>query len=179
MKPVRRLVRGQAGYTLIELILVLVILTIVLVALTAGFVSGTKSELALNHRFQAQMNAGLALGKLRQDVHCASSISPATATSVTLNQPAQCLGGGGQITWCTVVSGTQYALYRKAGSSCDATGKLYAQYLTTGSVFTFTAQSTTSLARLHVDFPVNVNPSHPLEAYELADDIVLKNSTRA
>ena len=50
MRRFRQLGRGQAGYTLIELLLVMVILAIVLVGLSSGFVSGTKSELDLNHR---------------------------------------------------------------------------------------------------------------------------------
>jgi prepilin-type N-terminal cleavage/methylation domain-containing protein len=180
MRRFRQLGRGQAGYTLIELLLVMVILAIVLVGLSSAFVSGTKSELDLNHRFQAQMNANLSLGKLRQDVHCASSITPTGgASTISLTQPSYCLGGGGSVSWCTVGGGTQYSLYRQAGSTCGSSGKLYAQYLTTGTVFTYTAQSTTSLATLHVDFPVNVNPSQAVTGYELADDIVLKNSTRS
>jgi len=46
-------------------------------------------------------------------------------------------------------------------------------------IFTYVAQSTSSLAKLHVDFPVNVKPSKSVELYELADDIVLRNSTRS
>ena len=33
--------------------------------------------------------------------------------------------------------------------------------------------------RIEVIFPVNVNPSQAVTGYELADDIVLKNSTRS
>jgi prepilin-type N-terminal cleavage/methylation domain-containing protein len=179
MRGPRRLVRAQGGYSLVELLIVMVILTIVLLGLTGGFVEGTKTELTLDRRFQAQMNAGLALSKLRQDVHCSSAITPSgAAASITLTQPSFCLGGGGSVSWCTVGSGTSYTLYRQAGSTCSSSGKQYAQYLTTGTVFTYTGQSTSSLAKLHVDFPVNVNPSTSATAYELTDDIVLKNSTR-
>ena len=45
-------------------------------------------------------------------------------------------------------------------------------------IFSYTAQSTSSLAKLHVDFPVDVKPAKTVELYELADDIVLRNSTR-
>ena len=45
-------------------------------------------------------------------------------------------------------------------------------------IFNYTAQSTSSLAKLHVDFPVNVKPSKTVELYELMDDIVLRNSSR-
>ena len=32
---------------------------------------------------------------------------------------------------------------------------------------------------MHVDFPVNVKPVKTVELYELADDVVLRNSTRS
>ena len=46
-------------------------------------------------------------------------------------------------------------------------------------VFSYTAQSMSSLANLHVDLPVNVSPSRTVDRYELADDIVLRNSNRS
>jgi len=46
-------------------------------------------------------------------------------------------------------------------------------------IFGYTAQSTASLAKLHVDFPVNVRPAKTVDLYELTDDIVLRNSTRS
>ena len=46
-------------------------------------------------------------------------------------------------------------------------------------VFSYTAQSPTTLAKLHVEFPVNVNPRKSVDTYDLADDIVLRNSTRS
>jgi hypothetical protein len=46
-------------------------------------------------------------------------------------------------------------------------------------IFNYTAQSTTSLADLKVDLPVNIRPSKSVELYELIDDIVLRNSTRS
>jgi hypothetical protein len=45
--------------------------------------------------------------------------------------------------------------------------------------FNYTAQSTTSLAKLHVDIPVNIKPSKSVELYDLVDDLVLRNSTRS
>ena len=46
-------------------------------------------------------------------------------------------------------------------------------------IFNYTAQSTTSLAKLTVDFPVNVKPAKTVELYELMDDLVLRNSSRS
>jgi hypothetical protein len=82
------------------------------------------------------------------------------------------------VSWCTSGTGTRYALYRLAGGTCDATGKKTVDYLTTGTVFSFAAQSTSSLAILSVALPVNTRPESGLPAYNLTDDIVLRNSTR-
>jgi hypothetical protein len=46
-------------------------------------------------------------------------------------------------------------------------------------IFNYSAQSLTSLAKLGVDFPVNVTPAKTVDLYELTDDIVLRNSTRS
>ena len=46
-------------------------------------------------------------------------------------------------------------------------------------IFNYTAQSTSSLAKLGVDLPVNVKPAKTVELYELQDDLVLRNSTRS
>lgn len=181
MRRLRRVVLGEGGHSLIELVVVMGILGTVLGGLTTLFVQGSNAELDLNLRFQAQQNAALALRKLRAEVHCTSSVTPAGASStITLTLPAQCpIGGGGTASWCTVGSGSRYALYRKAGATCDASGELVADYLTTGTVFTYTGQVTgTSLAKLRVDLPVNVRPSRPVLQYRLVDEIVLRNSTR-
>lgn len=168
----------EDGYTIIELLVSLAILGAVMGAVTVLFVSASTAEIDLQQRFEAQQSARLALDKLRRETHCASAASVATASSVTLTLATYCPTGSGSVTWCTVGSGTRYALRRKVGATCDAAGVKWADYLTTGNVFSYTAQSTTSLAKLHVDFPVNVKPSNSVRAYRLVDDIVLRNSTR-
>jgi prepilin-type N-terminal cleavage/methylation domain-containing protein len=177
----RRLVR-QDGYSLIEMLTVMIILGVVLSGLTTLFVQGSNAEMDMNNRFQAQQEARLALDKLRREAHCASEVSASSATSITLTLASYCPTGNGSVSWCTVLaagSTNRYGLYRKTGAVCNSTGTRYADYLTTGNAFTYTAQSSTSLAKLHVDFPVNVKPKKSVESYELVDDIVLRNSTRS
>jgi len=139
---------------------------------------------------KAQLTAKLALDKMRREVHCASVATPTgTSSSVTITLPSYCKTGSGSVTWCTrSVATNRYALYRVVGSTCTG-GIKWADYLTpSGSasvcsgalcIFNYTAQSTTSLAKLGVDFPVNVKPSKTVDLYELADDLVLRNSTRS
>jgi prepilin-type N-terminal cleavage/methylation domain-containing protein len=185
-----RALRGERGYSLIEMLIVLSITSVVMGSLTVLFIQASNAELDMNSRFQAQQEARLALDKMRREVHCASMATPAgQSSSVTLTLPNYCKTGSGSITWCTRnVATNRYALYRVVGSSCSG-GVKWADYLVPTSsapvcsgalcIFTYTAQSTTSLAKLHVDFPVNLKPSKSVELYELVDDIVLRNSSRA
>lgn len=173
-KSLRRLACQVSGYSMVEFLIVTLILGLVLGALTTMFVKGSAAELDANRRVQAQVQAAEAFDRLRRDVHCASSAAVVSAT-LTLSG---C--GSGSVSWCAVGSGSRYALYRLAGVSCDATGKLYADYLLSPSVFTYTAPvASTSLAKVHADVSVSVNPAKPTDTFELADDIVLRNSTRA
>ena len=169
----------EGGYTVIELLVVMVILATVMGSLTTVFVQASSAELDLNNRFQAQQNARLALDKLRRETHCASQASVASSASVTLTLGSYCPTGNGSVTWCTVGSGNRFGLYRKIGASCDATGVKWADYLTKGAVFAYTAQSNASLAKLRVELPVNVRPKKSVESYELVDEIVLRNSLRS
>jgi prepilin-type N-terminal cleavage/methylation domain-containing protein len=181
--------RGEEGYSLIEMLTVLVIMGVVMGGLTTLFVQASNAEFDMNNRFQAQLTARLALDKMRREVHCASVATPTgPSSSVTITLPSYCKTGSGSVTWCTRSNGSnRYALYRVVGSTCTG-GVMWADYLVTSSavstcggalcIFNYTAQSTSSLAKLNVDFPVNVKPAKTVERYELVDDIVLRNSTR-
>jgi prepilin-type N-terminal cleavage/methylation domain-containing protein len=182
--------RRERGYSLVEMLIVLSIMGVVMGSLTAVFVQASNAEFDMNTRFQAQLTTRLALDKMRREVHCASVATPTgSSSSVTLTLPSYCKTGSGSITWCTRNLATnRYALYRVVGSTCTG-GVKWADYLvpTTAApvcgsalcVFNYTAQSSTSLAKLHVDYPVNVRPAKSVDRYELEDDIVLRNSTRS
>jgi prepilin-type N-terminal cleavage/methylation domain-containing protein len=182
--------RNERGYSLIEMLTVMAIMGIVMSSLTTVFVQASNSESDMNNRFQAQLTAKLALDKMRREVRCASVATPTgSSSSVTITLPSYCKTGSGSITWCTRSNGTnRYALYRVVGSTCSG-GIKWADYLVASAsaptcsgalcIFNYTAQSTTSLAKLGVDFPVNVKPSKTVELYELKDDLVLRNSSRS
>ena len=185
-----RRLRQERGYSLVEMLIVMSIMGIVMGSLSTVFVSASNSEADMNNRFQAQLGARLALDKMRREVHCGSVATPSgSSSSVTLTLPSYCKTGSGSITWCTRnIATNRYGLYRVVGSTCTG-GVKWADYLVpTASaavcsgalcIFSYTAQSASSLAKLHVDFPVNVKPSKSVDLYELQDDIVLRNSTRA
>lgn len=182
MRKLAARLRCERGYSLTELLVSMSILGAVMTSVSVLLVSATNSEVDMNQRFQAQTQARLGLDLMRREVHCAMSVSPSGASaSVTLTIPSTCPTSGGNtaITWCTVADGTnRWGLWRYPGSSCSGTGKRYADYLTASSIFVYTAQNTSSLAKLNVRLPVNVKPSEPRFLYNLEDDIVLRNSTR-
>jgi prepilin-type N-terminal cleavage/methylation domain-containing protein len=191
--------RGERGYTLVEMLVTLVIMSVVMTALTTLLVNASNAEQDMNNRFQAQQQTRLALDTMRREVHCANVGTPnGVSSSVTITLPSwtnpdgtsgHCKTGSGSITWCTrSVAANRYALYRVVGATCSG-GVKWADYLIPSAtasacsgalcIFNYIPQSTSSLAKLHVDFPVNVKPSKSVETYELSDDIVLRNSTRS
>jgi type II secretory pathway pseudopilin PulG len=193
-----RPLHGQSGFMLTELLTVLAILTIVLGGLTALFVSATTAEVDLQRRFEAQQEARVALDALRREVHCASAITQTgTSHTVSLTLASGCPSGSGTVTWCVVSAGTsRYQLYRQGGSTCDSTGKLYADYLvpdpsggnpttecTTPTspaklcVFEYVVPTTTTRAKLNVELPVDADPSDARGTYKLIDALVLRNSS--
>ena len=170
----------ERGYSIIELLVAMAIMGVVLSGLTTIFVSGSKAELDMNQRFQAQSAGRLALDKIRKEIHCASTAT-ATGSSVTLTMPSGCrTASNTTVTWCTSQVGsstTRYALYRYQGSGTCTGGVQWADYLTQASAFTFTQQSSSSLASVHVYLPVNLTPGKK-RTYALQDDIYLRNSSR-
>jgi prepilin-type N-terminal cleavage/methylation domain-containing protein len=177
------LVRDERGFTLIELIVAMTILLTVVSALAALFTSGSQAEANLNLRFRAQMQARLALDTFRQELHnaCQASVSGGGTTVQLKTLTASYLCSTVSSTWCTVGSGSRYALYRKAGSSCDATGVQWADYITSagGQLFSIPAAVNGLLPKVSVDITVNWQPATPRLAYELQDAIVLRNGLRA
>jgi prepilin-type N-terminal cleavage/methylation domain-containing protein len=174
-----RLLREEGGYSLIEMLVVMVIMTIVFAGVTAVFVAGSKAQADQDRRFQAQLSTRLALDQIRRDIHCANDVNPYATNSVTLKITG-CTGG--DVSWCTVaVSGytNRYALYRMAGTSCSASGTKIADYLTTATAFPAFTHTTGSLAALQVDFIVSVKSSTTVDSYDLGDTIYLRNSVRA
>jgi prepilin-type N-terminal cleavage/methylation domain-containing protein len=187
MTALLRRLRGERGYSLIEMLTVISILGVVMTGLTTLFIQGSNAELDMNRRFQAQQDTRVALDKMRREIHCAKAASTiggnGPAAGVTLVLPSQCptaVGGATtNVSWCTVsVATNRYALYRKVASTCDNTGTKWADYLTLQNAFDYKTQSTSALSKLRVQFTVDVKTTDATTPYSLCDQIVLRNSTR-
>ena len=184
MIPRLRRLGAEDGYSLIEMLTVMAIMSVVMGGLTTLFVQGSNAELDMNRRFAAQQEARVALEKMRREIHCSSTAATTPTTGqadrVTLTLPSQCPTGAGEVTWCTVSVGqSRYALHRSIGAACDASGVRWADYLTESAIFNYRPQSADSLARLRVHFPVDAEPGDATPKYTLCDQIVLRNSTRS
>jgi prepilin-type N-terminal cleavage/methylation domain-containing protein len=170
-----RRLRSEGGYTLIELTMVLAILGVVVGALTTLFVRAMNAEVDANRRFRAQQDARVAVDKMRRELHCASAISPAGASaSINVTLPGQCPSAGGSqtvVTYDVVGSGQRFQLRRNAVQLAD--------YVTVQNAFNYTAPVTgTSLGKLRVTLPINIDPSNGIKEWKLEADIVLRNTTR-
>lgn len=190
---------GQAGYTLMETLVVMTLLVVVIGALADGFTSATKTETDQTARADDQEAARQALDRLRKDIHCASaaSVTPPDATGgQTLNltvNPGYCVavtagsGSGNQLSdgvqWCTVrigTSGTRYSLYRTIVHACDAADAVFqVDYVTHGNVWTSVCGPNQShLQAVAIDLPINRDiTTRPGRTYELTDSISLRNDT--
>src|SRR5205823_7930393 len=89
--------RAEGGYSLVEMLTVLVILGVVIGGLTTLFEQGWNAEIDMNYRFQAQQDARVALDRMRRDLHCASVATSSSSTSVTFTDAC---ATGGQVSWC-------------------------------------------------------------------------------
>lgn len=150
----RLYLRDEGGVTLVELVVVVLILGLVLGGVTTVFLSGSRAELQVNNRFQAQEAARLALAAMRQDAHnaCAAEIrtvsgqpqlflsvpimnrttNPPTAPDATTQCGTVNAGNIAKIIWCTgpgVATSSKFALYRSTTGTCSPASKLVADNL--------------------------------------------------
>jgi prepilin-type N-terminal cleavage/methylation domain-containing protein len=184
-----QIVGEEKGYTLIELLVTMVILSAVLAGLTTVFVGGTNAEAQLNHRFQAQLQARAGLDKLRYDIHCATAAQAQTINTYPGLKLADgnCFSSTPTISWCVVpvlTSPPQYQLYRSTATTntcttSDSSRLLVADFLTSSSVFTTSTVPQYSLQTVGVSLTVSANlKTKTAEVYKLTDSIVARSSTR-
>lgn len=200
-----RRLEGEGGYTLAEMVVVIAILGVVVGGIVMLFARGINADADQQRRFHAQQDARLALDKMRREIHAACTVSNPTTyntaeSSVTLYFSSDgCIAGTHTVTWCTSGSGSRYGLYRIVSTSCAGATSKFADYVTTGSIFTYlppnsyvttlgggmgataitTAAGNSTLPRLHVAFTVNRKPAVGTDQFKVADDIAFRNGPRS
>ncbi len=187
---------GEAGYTLVELLVVISILLVVLSAVVVTFVSATNAEVDQTARAATQQDARTALDQMRRDIHCASfAYRSVGSDKLTLNEnqnPCPIVTSTGWVTWCTTQVTTpdgslRYALRRSIGANaatppsgpCDANALRRADYLTSAAAWpTLTCVAGSGrFPTVSVDLRINEAPiKHPGRSYRLTDSIALRNA---
>src|SRR5918999_763776 len=172
----RHLRGGARGYSVVELLIVLVILTTVLSALTVLFVSASRAEIEMNRQFQAQQDARVAVDRMRREIHCSNGITPVgTSASISVSLPSQCPSAGGSatsVTYDVVGSGQRFKLRRNT--------VVIADYITAQDAFFYSAPvANTSRGKLRLTLPINLEPSNGAKEWRLVADIVLRNTSRS
>jgi len=182
----------EEGQTFVEMITTMAMLSFVMAAVAALFVSGLHAQTDMDQRFQAQQNARLALTSMRSEIRnsCVAPVVYSTAASATplaagvyggkVTLASACSGGvaTSNVTWCADSStgAAPFGLYRQTGTACAYNnGVKRADQLKTTSVF---ALSTTSGRRpmLALSFPVDANLSTANGVYTLNDTVMARNS---
>jgi prepilin-type N-terminal cleavage/methylation domain-containing protein len=179
---------SESGYTLPELLVVMVILLIVLGALTSGFVSAQNAEMDSVARADDQQAARQTLERMRKDIHCASGATVQQTSGgyvLNLTETANICAGvttsSSGVQWCSVSVGgstTRYAIYRTITGSCDASDAVFqVDYITNAQVWSLPACTTGQLPTVAINMPVNRDiATIPGQTYELSDTIALRNA---
>jgi prepilin-type N-terminal cleavage/methylation domain-containing protein len=187
---------AEDGVTLVEMLVVMAVLLAILAPLTGSFVSAQTAQVDQTRRFDAQENARLALDRMRKDIHCAHGVTDPYSndsggytivmTETNTTGQAECPGlvqtNASAAQWCTVpVAGAtnRYQLYREndPDNQCDGAGATFmVDYLTRADIWGSPTCISGQYPTVEVTMPVDVDPSKRPGAYELSDEIALRNA---
>jgi prepilin-type N-terminal cleavage/methylation domain-containing protein len=186
---------GQAGYTLIETLVVMTLLVIVIGSIADAFSSASHAEVDQTARASDQESARLTLQRLRRDVHCASSANvqqvsyPNGTTGYTLSlsvDPDICIAvttsSSNTVQWCTVQKdvGTpqRFGVYRTVSGNCSAADAVFqVDYVTSSNIWQVVCPPS-GLTAVQLTMPVNRDPVKRADrTYELDDTIALRNNS--
>jgi prepilin-type N-terminal cleavage/methylation domain-containing protein len=191
---IRAWLSEEDGMTLPELLTTMAILSVVMTGILVMFVGGLRATTDMNERFQAQQNARIALGNMRNNLGSACSATigavpgQATGSLLTLTEPSTsgaCASGTTQVSWCadSATHVAPFALYRQASSTCaSGTGTLRVRSLTSNVVFATPSGCVTGQVvrpQVAVSLPVDANLASTKGKYTLRDTITLRNATAA
>jgi prepilin-type N-terminal cleavage/methylation domain-containing protein len=192
----RRALAAQDGFTLVELIVVMLVMLIILAPLSGSFVSALGAQVDQTRRFDAQENARQALDRMRKDIHCAHGVTDPFAndfggetilmTETNVTGTAECPGlvqtNASAVQWCTIaVTGAtnRYQLYREndPNNTCDGSASTFmVDYLTQSALWASPTCVTGQFPTVSVTMPVNIDPlRHAPSTYTLSDQIALRN----
>jgi prepilin-type N-terminal cleavage/methylation domain-containing protein len=194
VRQLRRMLLADAGFSLVELIVVMVVMLAVLAPLTYSFIAADRAQVDQTRRFDAQQNARQALDRMRKDIHCAHAANDPYANASggqtlllteTNNGVAECPGlvqtSASAVQWCTIpVSGftNRYRLYREndPNTTCDGSASTFmVDYLTRPDLWASPTCVSGQYATVDLTMPVDTEASSGGGSYSLADEIAIRN----
>lgn len=167
-----RLGREERGFTLVELLVVIVLLGILLPVLVEAFVSGTRAAYVTNSNLNAQQDIRTGLSRLEYEGRCGSSatiLSGGAGVSFTL--PTVCSHVSPAVSWC-VAGGV---LTRYLATTCTGAGQPFARNITTPTPFSLQS-NTGDLQEVLVNLAANPT-GMPAGSFSVTDSITLRNSS--
>ena len=190
----RHVLAGQGGFTLVELLAVMIVLLIILAPLTGSFVSSLHAQVDQTRRFDNQENARMALDRMRKDIHCAHGVTDpfvnaSGGRTIVLTQTnttgqAECPGliqtNASAVQWCTIpVATNRYQLYRENDPTNECTGSastFMVDYLIQPDLWSSPTCVTGQYPTVGVTLPVNLDlAKHGSSTYRLSDEMALRN----
>ena len=169
----------DAGYTLVELLVAVVLLVILMAGLSDAFISAERANRDATARQTSQQNVRVAFDRLEYDARCASSASiQSSGAGVQLTFPTQTVPcahtTGTNVTWC-VNSGS---LVRIAGTGCATAGSTYISNVTSATPFAcYTIPGITNpLPQLKVSLTVNTVTTNKGDQTAATDYITMHNA---
>jgi prepilin-type N-terminal cleavage/methylation domain-containing protein len=191
----RFLPNAEDGFTLIEMLVVMIVLLAILAPLTGSLVSAQTAQADQTRRLDAQENARQALDRMRKDIHCAHGVTDPYAngsggytivmTETNTTGVAECPNlvqtNASGVQWCTVpVAGAvdRYQLFREndPDDTCDGGGATFmVDYLISPDIWASPTCVVGQYPTVEVTMPVDVDPSKRPGAYQLNDQIALRN----
>ncbi|HVS85956.1 MAG TPA: prepilin-type N-terminal cleavage/methylation domain-containing protein [Gaiellaceae bacterium] len=170
----KRLVREEAGMTLVELLVVCSVLVVVMGAGSDLFVSGLQAGSRGQAQLSNQGGVRSALDRLDYDARCADTATVlSSGAGVHLHLPSQCTHATGDVSWC-VSSGS---LVRLTAQTCSGTGQTFTTDVT--SATPFCVQTVTGdTPQLYVSLSADAD-TRSGDATSATDVITLRNESAA
>lgn len=170
----RRLLRDESGFTLVELIIASALTVLIMAGLSNLFVSGLRATADASSRLTSQSSVRLAFDRLEFEAHCADSATLlSSGAGVYLDIPSWCAHAAGTFSWC--VSGG--VLTRYTNSNCSGTGQIFVENVTSAKPFCI-ATTTGQYPMLDVALSVDA-VSATADAFSATDTIDMHNAAAA
>lgn len=164
--------REERGFTLVELLIVMIVLTIIMTGIVNSFVSGTRAAYVANSNLSAQQSIQTALSRLEYEGRCGSSATILNSgAGVSFTLPTVCSHVSPAVSWC-VASGV---LTRYLATTCTGAPESFARYITSPTPFSLQAD-TGDLQEVLVDLRANPTGSST-GGFSVTDSITLRNSS--